>query len=92
MSTRCSRAATKLRPRRPFDAAADHLTCNADIEQVELGSTGDNLPRAPATERLEQRADKRVDENLKVLPNRLGIDAAISGDIAEIEEFTVAEG
>ena len=75
----------------PSDPAPGQVTGDADVEQIELRRPVDDRARPAAAERLQEDAEQGIDENLKVFPHGLGIDAAVAGHAAEVEQLPVTE-
>lgn len=82
----------ELRSGRTLDSAASQAPRDANIEPVELGRTSDDFARGSATEGFYSGAQGRVLQALEVLAHGLRIHTAVSGNIAVVEKFSVAEG
>ena len=79
----------ELGPGRPLDAASGLVSREPDVEQIEPRRPGENGPRAAARKRFHEDPEQRIHEDLEILTDRLGIHAAVAGDVRVVHEFAV---
>lgn len=60
-----------------------------NVEEIELGCLADDLARLAPLEGFHEVPEQRIDENLVILLDGLGVDAAVARDVRVVDEFAV---